>query len=274
MDRLLEKVYELPSIPKVVQELIASFSSQVADASSISRNIHADPVIAAKVLRLANSARYGAGRNIASLDTAVVMLGFDTLKTLVVASGVTGVMASIPGLDMKSFWRESFMVANLSKVVAKATKEIDPEIAFTCGMLHKIGVALMYLGHTEEMKQFEQSLTPQDNRAELEHDRFGYTNTEVSANLARIWRFPPIILDALLNQLSPLAVDPPSHYAAVVKLAVCLNKGLEQQAENEQIIAELPEPLVETLHVDTFKLFDQLKQMREAEDDIDSLLAA
>jgi len=274
LDRLLEKVYELPSIPKVVQELIASFSSQVADASSISRNIHADPVIAAKVLRLANSARYGAGRNIASLDTAVVMLGFDTLKTLVVASGVTGVMASIPGLDMKSFWRESFMVANLSKVVAKATKEIDPEIAFTCGMLHKIGVALMYLGHTEEMKQFEQSLTPQDNRAELEHDRFGYTNTEVSANLARIWRIPPIIQDALLNQLAPLAVDPPSHYAAVVKLAVCLNKGLEQQAENEQIIADLPESLVETLHVDTFKLFDQLKQMREAEDDIDSLLAA
>ena len=95
LDQLLKKVYELPSIPKVVQELIASFSSHTADAASISRNIHTDPVIAAKVLRLANSARYGAGRNIASLDTAVVMLGFDTLKTLVVASGITGVMAKI-----------------------------------------------------------------------------------------------------------------------------------------------------------------------------------
>lgn len=274
LDRLLEKVYELPSIPKVVQELIASFSSHVADAASISRNIHTDPVIAAKVLRLANSARYGAGRNIASLDTAVVMLGFDTLKTLVVASGVTSVMAKIPGLDMKAFWRQSFMVANLSKMVAKSTKELDPEIAFTCGMLHNIGIALMYLGHTDEMKAFEQSLQPGDNRTELEHRRFGYTNTEVSSNLARIWRFPPIIQDALLNQLSPLAVDPPSHYAATIKLAVCLNRSLEEREENEQIISSLPESLVEALHVDTYKLFDQLKLMCDAEDDIDSLLAA
>lgn len=274
LDRLLEKVYELPSIPKVVQELIASFSSHVADAASISRNIHTDPVIAAKVLRLANSARYGAGGNIASLDTAVVMLGFDTLKTLVVASGVTSVMAKIPGLDMKAFWRQSFMVANLSKMVAKSTKELDPEIAFTCGMLHNIGIALMYLGHTDEMKAFEQSLQPGDNRTELEHRRFGYTNTEVSSNLARIWRFPPIIQDALLNQLSPLAVDPPSHYAATIKLAVCLNRSLEEREENEQIISSLPESLVEALHVDTYKLFDQLKLMCDAEDDIDSLLAA
>lgn len=274
LDRLLEKVYELPSIPKVVQELIASFSSHVADAASISRNIHTDPVIAAKVLRLANSARYGAGRNIASLDTAVVMLGFDTLKTLVVASGVTSVMAKIPGLDMKACWRQSFMVANLSKMVAKSTKELDPEIAFTCGMLHNIGIALMYLGHTDEMKAFEQSLQPGDNRTELEHRRFGYTNTEVSSNLARIWRFPPIIQDALLNQLSPLAVDPPSHYAATIKLAVCLNRSLEEREENEQIISSLPESLVEALHVDTYKLFDQLKLMCDAEDDIDSLLAA
>lgn len=275
LESLLERVYELPSIPKVVQELIASFSSNVADAASISRNIHADPMIAAKVLRLANSARYGAGRNIASLDTAVVMLGFDTLKTLVVASGITSVMVNIPGLDMKAFWRRSFMVANLCKVVAKSTKGFDPEIAFTCGMLHRIGLALMYLGNTQAMQELEQVLGNSDaNRTKLEFERFGYTNPQVSANLARIWRFPPEIQVALLNQEAPLATDPVCHYAAMIKTAVWLHHALEQHLEHEQILAGLPQGLSEALQLDTFKLFEQLKQTSEAEDDIDKLLAA
>lgn len=275
LERLLERVYELPSIPKVVQELIASFSSNTSDAAAISRNIHADPVIAAKVLRLANSARYGAGRKIASLDTAVVVLGFDTLKTLVVASGVTSVMAKIPGLDMKGFWRRSFMVANLCKVVAKTSKEIDAEIAFTCGMLHHIGLALMYLGHADTMKSLEQSLTPEESRTAREQALFGYTDTEVSSNLARLWHFPPLIQEALLHQEDPLDADHSlCPYAAVINLAVRLHDALEKEQTHEEIVNHLPTELVDALHIDTFKLFEQLKKMCEAEDDIDSLLAA
>jgi len=275
LERLLERVYELPSIPKVVQELIASFSSNTADAAAISRNIHADPVIAAKVLRLANSARYGAGRKIASLDTAVVVLGFDTLKTLVVASGVTSVMAKIPGLDMKRFWRRSFMVANLCKVIAKTSREIDAEIAFTCGMLHHIGLALMYLGHTDTMKSMEQSLGENESRTEREQALFGYTDIEVSSNLARLWHFPPLIQDALLHQENPLAEDHAyCPYATVINLAIRLHDALEQGQPHEDIVNNLPSELIDALHIDTYKLFEQLKKMCEAEDDIESLLAA
>jgi len=105
----------------VVQDLIKQFNDPHSNSDEISKKIQMDQVISAKIMRLANSARYGAGRKIASIDSAVVMLGIDTLKTLVVASGITGAFKDIPGFDKKQFWRDSFMSASISKLIAKHT---------------------------------------------------------------------------------------------------------------------------------------------------------
>lgn len=274
LEKLLNRVYDLPSIPKVVQDLIASFSSKSADAAAISRNVQSDPVIAAKVLRLANSVRYGAGRKVASLDSAVVLLGVDTLKTLVIASGVTGTFKAIPGLDAKEFWRNSFMIANICKLIAKNARGLDHETAFTCGMLHNIGIALMYLVHSDEMKKIELNLNAGDDRTVQERIQFGFDNNEVGARLAKTWNFPDVIVHALASQGDPLVSDPFSPYAAVIKLAEYINESIENSVDREKIIAFMPEGLAAPLHINTFNLFEQLAKACEAEDDIDELLAA
>ena len=274
LEKLLSRVYDLPSIPKVVQELIATFNNKNADAATISHHIQSDPVIAAKVLRLANSVRYGAGRKVASLDSAVVLLGIDTLKTLVIASGVTGTFKSIPGLDTKSFWRNSFMVANICKLIAKNARDLDPETAFTCGMLHNIGVALMYLVHSPEMKKIEEQCNQGAERTVQERIQFGFDNNEVGAELARHWKFPDVIVHALRYQGNPLVSEPFSPYAAIIKLAEYINDSIENNVEREKIITHIPEELAGPLHINTFNLFEQLSKTYEAEDDIDELLAA
>ncbi len=274
LEKLLTRIYDLPSIPKVVQDLINSFSSTTADAAAISRNVQSDPVIAAKVLRLANSVRYGAGRKVASLDSAVVLLGFDTLKTLVVASGVTGTFKTIPGLDAKEFWRNSFMVANICKLIARNARDLDAEVAFTCGMLHNIGIALMYLVQSEEMKKIALNLKAGEDRADRERAQFGYDNNEVGSRLAKSWNFPEIIVHALATQGDPLSSKPFSPYAAIIKLAVYINDAIDANVEREKIIAHLPEALAAPLHINKVNLFEQLSKACEAEDDIDELLAA
>ena len=274
LESLIKRIYDLPSIPKVVQDLIADLSAKSADASTISKNIQTDPVIAAKVLRLANSARYGAGRKIGSLDSAVVMLGTDTLKTLVIASGVTGTMKDIPGLDMRDFWRNSFLVANICKQIARSSTGNDPEVAFTCGMLHNIGIPLMCLAHEEEMKAIHDKLLEGGNRVALEKECFGFDNNEVSARLAEAWKFPQIIVEALVSQgANPDSTDMPFN-AGVVQLASHINSQLGGDAELNTIVSELPESLVTKLNVNTFKLFEYLEVLVESEDDIDQMLAA
>ena len=93
VESLFNNVYNLPSIPKVVQELTESFGSDKANADEIANKIAKDQAFAAKVLRLANSARYGVGRKIASISNAVVLLGISQLRTLVTASGMTSAFA-------------------------------------------------------------------------------------------------------------------------------------------------------------------------------------
>ena len=274
VDALLKRIYELPSIPKVVQELIENFSSQSADAETISKNIQSDPVIAAKVLRLANSVRYGAGRKVASLDSAVVMLGIDTLKTLVVASGVTGTLKDIPGLNMREFWRDSFMIANICKMIASNSENCDKEIAFTCGMLHSIGIPLMYLVQRDDMYQVEAVIEGGFERTSAEKARFGYDNHEVSSRLAEAWKFPEVIVGALATQGAPLDIAPVSPYAIIIKLAVHIHQQLNSDADPQNIMSELPKELTTPLSIDTFKLFEKLNEVTDSVDDIDELLAA
>lgn len=274
VEDVIKRIYELPSIPQVVQELIANFSSQSANAESISKRIQTDPVIAAKVLRLANSVRYGAGRKVASLDSAVVMLGIDALKTLVIASGVTSTVKNIPGMDMRSFWRDSFMVANLSKLVARHASDCDPEVAFTCGMLHSIGLPLMYLVKTDIMKEVEAMVASGSHQTAAEMDKLGYDHNEVGARLAQSWKFPETIVTALRNQEAPLETTPFSPYAAIVALASNMAQQLDDGVLPKIVISQLPEDLTSALTLNSFKLFEQLEHFVEAEDDIDELLAA
>ncbi|HVK99077.1 MAG TPA: HDOD domain-containing protein [Dongiaceae bacterium] len=274
LDSLLSRVYDLPSIPKVVQDLMASFNNPKTDVAAVSRNIQSDPVIAAKVLRLANSVRYGAGRKVSSIDSAVVMLGFETLKTLVIASGITGTFKSIPGLDVREFWRNSFMVANICKLVAKNARGLEPETAFTCGMLHNICVALLHLVHPNDMQKILADVAGGKNRNLMEKIHFGFDNHELAARLASLWRFPELIQHALAHQGNPLAAKPFSPYAIIIHLAQIIRRGYEDNLAREEIMASLPEALTAPLHLNTFSLFEQLTTLYDAEDDIEDLLAA
>ena len=165
LESLFKESPNLPNIPKVVQELIEKFNDPHSNSDEISKKIQMDQVISAKIMRLANSARYGAGRKIASIDSAVVMLGIDTLKTLVIASGVTGAFKDIPGFDKKQFWRDSFMIASICKLIAKHT-DCDAETAFTVGMMHNIGELLILIFNPEETVKIAKLVEAGANRIE------------------------------------------------------------------------------------------------------------
>ncbi|MCR6651925.1 MAG: HDOD domain-containing protein [Cellvibrionaceae bacterium] len=189
-DSLFSQTYNIPSIPKLVQELIDNFSHEDSNTRDIAKKLQMDQALSAKVLRLANSARYGAGRNINSIDSAVIILGFNSLKTLVIASGLTSASKNIPGLNQKKFWRTSFSVANIAKLLAKLAHQ-DGDVAFTCGMLHNIGDTLLFLAHRSQMQNIAALAATGVSKSTLEQTQFGCNYMDVGAELARRWNFPP-----------------------------------------------------------------------------------
>lgn len=90
LKNLVDNAQKLPNIPKVVQELIESFGNENIKNEEIAKKVSADQVLTAKVLRAANSAHYGGNRKVGSVSDAVFVLGFNAVRTLVLASGMTG----------------------------------------------------------------------------------------------------------------------------------------------------------------------------------------
>lgn len=269
---LFEQVHKLPSIPEVVQVLIDNFNNPDIDADEISKNIQKDQMISAKVMRLANSARYGAGRQINSVDSAVVMLGFDTLKTLVVASGVTSAFPELPGLDLKAFWRDSFVVANLCKLLAKRC-DVDPEAAFTCGLLHNIGEALIHIGESDVEREIDRLVQCGSNRIELQNNKFGFDYTGVGKELARRWNFPDDILNGIRQHAAPSQFDEFSDLSALVYISRYLNLQAQREKSEEEINEDFPQGVAERLSLETDGVVAAALEMLAADDDIDQILS-
>ena len=275
---LFNQVYNIPSIPKLVQELINNFDNENSNSREIAKKLQMDQALSAKVLRLANSARYGAGRKINSIDSAVIILGFDTLKTLVIASGVTSACKNIPGLNQKQFWRTSFAVANIAKMLAKLARQ-DGDVAFTCGMLHNIGDTLLFLAHKEQMLhintvlQLEEATITGVSKSSLEQTQFGCTYMDVGAELARRWNFPEEICLAIANQEQPEKTGTNLLYPLLINLAVRIHKSISSGKMPAEAVRDLPQNHLADLKIDNIKLLEQLTAMLQQEDDIEAFLS-
>ena len=239
-DTLFQQQNALPSIPKVVQEVIDSFNNDSISIDEIARKLAADQVLSAKLLRLANSSYYHSERNIGTVDDAVLMLGFMTVRTLVVSSGLTSGFKTMPGVDLKQFWRYSMHTAVIAKWVAKKIKA-NSDFAFTVGLMHAIGQLVMHAAMPEQTLQIDKIAGPLDSRRlSVEHTSFGYDFSDVGAELAKRWRFPDnfsTVIKAFPQPLESVNFDP---MAAVVHIAAWRARAEESNYAKEQLVATFP----------------------------------
>lgn len=270
---LFSQVHSLPCIPKVAQDLIQQFDNPHTSIDNIARNISLDPVIAAKVLRLANSARFRGSRESASVEDAAMRLGFNTLRTLVLASAVTGAFQAPPGFDLKGFWGHSFQVASISRLLAK-TRGVAVEIAFTCGMMHNIGELLIQTGVPELAERLNQNGKDMGaaQRVALETLQLGFGFPEVGAELARLWQLPELIQHAIAYQSRPTQAPADMPLPRVLAQAVSIAEALRQYpGDMNKALETLQGPLFEGLNVAS--LLDELPAVLEADKGFAELLS-
>lgn len=270
---IFDHVLEMPSISKVVQELIASFNDPKVKGEDIANKLRLDPAMSAKVLRLANSARYGAGRRVATIDAAVVTLGFDALRTLVVASGVTGAFRQVPHMDMAAYWRETFLVASVCKMIAQHA-HLDAETAFTCGLMHRVGDVLLMLSDAERMRRIHQLTQEGANEVDLERNQFGFDYGQVGEELAKRWNFPDVITHAIGQHTHVTDTADAEAYARVIYLARYLVLAHLRHDSKHDILAHFPNDIASALDLDLVSLMEAIDRLMAEEDDIDQVLAA
>lgn len=269
LEALFQQQTALPSIPKVVQEVIESFNNESVSIEEIAKKLAADQVLSAKILRLANSSYYHVSRTIGTVEDAVLMLGFMTVRTLVVSTGMAGSFKKLPGVDLKLFWRYSLDTAIVAKWLAKQAK-LNSDFAFTVGLMHAIGQLVMHAGMPEQALQVDKVAGPLDaRRLDVERKSFGYDFADVGAELARRWRFPDEFGQVIKAFPQPLEgqFDP---FAAIVHLAAWRARAQENQYSDDEMESTFPTDVaaklglrLETFTVDMPPLAELSEGMQE-----------
>ncbi len=238
---LLAQTDKLPNVPEVVRQLIQQLNNPAADYGEIAEKVAKDQTLSLKILRLVNSAHFGLKRKVSSIDEAVVMLGMVRLKTMVIASGIAGSVKAVEGLDLKKFWAESFRVAALAKWFAERDTEVDPDIAFTAGLIHNIGRLLLHLAQPMRAQAIQTLIDESKcSRSDAEMERLGFTSPEAGQALLDMWNFPAELGIAVRQQKSPTAFEEPSELSAVINLACVVNAAIRNENDLETLQAAFP----------------------------------
>lgn len=272
LDALFKQPQALPAIPKIVHELINSFNNQDVSIDEIAKKLATDPVLSARLLRLSNSAYYHVSRTIGTVSEALSMLGFVTVRTLVISSGLTGGYKAMPGMDLNKFWRYSLHTAAVSSWLAKKTG-VNGDQAFTVALMHAIGQLVMHAGMPEQMLALDKQASPLDcRRLDMEQQSFGYNFATVGAELSRQWRFPVSFADAISQFPDPLSGADFNPAAGVIHLAAWRARAEHNGLQPDELEATLPREVAKKLGLNADTLLNDMPPLSELSEGLEALL--
>nr|WP_269783531.1 HDOD domain-containing protein [Marinibactrum halimedae] len=271
MNSLIENATNMPSIPKVVQELIVTFSNDDFEIDELSKKVASDQALTAKVLRIANSAKYGGNRTIGSVNDAIVLMGFSALRTMVLASGFSTNLKAPEGFDGAAFWRRSFMVANRAKWIANYCNA-NPDVAYTCGMMHAVGDLLIHILLPEKAQAIQALAEQGANKLDLQVNQLGFDYTQAGEELATRWRFPEEIAESIRWQANPTQSPNGLPILALINyLAIYLTDNVE--TSHEVLLANFPNDLANEGKVNLVDLLGDLESLEDVDAGLEELLS-
>ncbi|MGE4543723.1 MAG: HDOD domain-containing protein [Pedobacter sp.] len=265
----LAAAQDLPSMTDIVCDFLIATEDPDWSARSISEVIARDPVVAASVLKVANSSYYSFQRQISNLEGAVSMLGLATIKSLVLAAGVKSMNKRF-GLIEKLLLEDAIGCALCSREIARKTRCFDPEEAFLGGLLRHIGKIAMNNLDSEKYSQLVQgAYNGEGELAVLEHKYFPYSHAAIGAAMLHQWNLAPHLVASTLYHNEP----PPSEkvgqrastLAALVNLGgtFCMRLGFGQRVPQADINID-DNPCAATLELEEDHIDDILQDIPEA----------
>ena len=250
LDKLLKQPNALPTAPKVVRKLIETFEQEEVDMLQAAAYIESDPVLTAKLLKMANSAFFGLNRSVTNARDAMQVMGLIKVRALVIGAALGDSFHCLGSVNLNQFWRYSLNSANLSRYIALPIK-VDENTAFTSGLVHGIGELMMHMAMPEAMIDLDRSIPMLDlKRARAEKGLFGYSYAEVGAALAREWSFPKKMINAIEHQTAPFENDVYEPVAGVVHIASWRARAEEMSIGSQGLINTYPDPIGLVLGID------------------------
>lgn len=215
----MRQLKHLPSAPRVLPKLKRLLSDGNSSIHDIVALVRLDPGIAARVLQVGNSAYFSQGLRCYTVDEAVQRVGYDQIYDLVATAVASQVLVRplvTYGIDADELWESSVSCAIAAEIIADKVN-IDRDIAYTVGLLHRVGMVAIdeWLQRADPQVRFAPAPLPLET-CEAERKLLGFHNAEAGSALLKLWEFPPVMAEPVRWQYLPNAT------AAHVQLATML----------------------------------------------------
>ena len=226
-NEILSHAHELPKIPKVIREMMELVNDPEVELQELSQTISLEQVVSGRVLRLANSAHFSRGKSVSSVNQAVVRLGLEPLKTLIIASSLVSAFPYVEVIDLEGFWQETFEIAVLSKAIAQSCA-VNPNDAFTAGMMHNIGDLMIYTVMIDHVPAILEKIEAGSLKVNAQRSTIGTDSAILGAKLAESWSFSEELVFAISEQYEPKVDNIYSPLAATIRLANAINRDWDR----------------------------------------------
>lgn len=229
LTKRLEQLDDLPSLPQSLHQVLSELETDGATASSLEAIIGEDPLLTARILRVANSPVYGSAKKISSVARAVTVLGFDEVRNLVVALSLSGSFScdlDADAFNIRQLWLHLVATARVAQILAEQIPTLKPDEMFTAGLIHDLGRVLSCLYLQDEMQQIIETCRNEGLSMLESEQKLGLSHTEVGTFLAIKWGFSDLLASVVRYHHAPAGAGNHEQAAALVFLADGIAKKL------------------------------------------------
>jgi len=234
-DRLhtfVDGIKDVLSLPDIAQRVLNVVNDDESSAQDLHKVVESDPALVARLLRTANSSKFGLSVRIDSVQRAVAILGSNMIKNLALTISIAESFkgdVTIGTYSRKGLWKHLVTVAVASRLLAEQCGLPQSDEAYMSGLLHDLGFILLDQHNHELFVQLIENTEPNTPIVELEHQILGFDHTKLGAALAEKWGFPSVVVNSIrFHHNSPLCPREFRKIVGVVEVAnfLCTESGI------------------------------------------------
>ncbi len=254
VNNAINSIGEIATLPEITVRIIQIVEDAKATARDLHDVIRNDPALAAKILKVVNSAFYGLPGQVNNVDRAIVLLGLSAVKNIAIAASMTRLFqggVTIDGFNGMELWRHSATVGAASRLIAKAQGAQCMEEMFLAGLIHDLGLLIerqalprklaeVIARHRAEPRSF----------CQIEEEVIGADHQAFGQALATKWRFPKGLVAVIGYHHKPHLLSPEfKQMVEIVHLADVIACQLEFGFSRTAALTEITEPLLKSMNL-------------------------
>ena len=199
IEQVIEQIEHLPTLPQVVMRVLAMAESPRISAIELSKAM--DQSLAAKVLKVANSAYYGGrGRNISSIHHAIMLVGFESVKEIILTTSFFHTFHDAQDVHaLQPLWQHSLECALIAKRLAWMYRYDSLDEAYLSGLTHDIGRLVIQQYFSDHYREIEKKKEMGVEWLQAEKEVLDLTHAEIGGKIAERWAFPSPLVDTITH---------------------------------------------------------------------------